>query len=1385
MQEKKEKYSTNIMRRHYAWIAVLLVCVVQPAWAIPSPDLVIGLSASVAQVLGLLSVVFTGMAFSRDKSNRRLAHENRTRRASKWRWFFRFSVIMLIASVAVNVFQYTSSIDDANRRLQTNLVRSSVEAGQAVGDTSLKTLKLSDQINHPNGIGNQELAAWISQDRPLNLIDVREPEEVEMGSISGTWHRRYPDLRTDMSGLVEADKETVLLCYSGNRSSELCNEFSNAGIPCRFLVGGYEKWVSDGLPIELAKARSINDLRSLPDYPNKDVLLDTPDVVEFVNSDKALFVDVRYPEDFSAGHLSGAVNIPVRKMPTSELVQALDELPKQPVIAACYDMRSCFYSKILGLQLSRLGFDYRGRYTVPHEYFVANNKAATVEATTPFGWISMPLGAGLNWLSRSSGDLATGILLLVLILRVVFFPFAWKADRDRVVQKSLAPKISELKEKITDDPQRLSRATMQLYRRARLSPLRNLVSSIVQLALFLIFFSVVNTTAKSWDQSFLWYSNMALPDQGYILPTVVSGLFLTYLIMTVSRRSIPFVLMYCVGGALVWLLCNSVSVAVNVYLVVNISLLILQSTLFNSIHSRKRNQSEVGTVPVAATAENDPGVVSLKDAHMHTGAGNKAIRLSQLIKAGFPVPSGFVVTGSILNRKNSSDSATGLELTRRENMRLKKYWRRLGVKMVAVRSSGLNEDGTSQSYAGVFDSTLNVGKAGLLDALNTVRQSMCSERINSYTSNVEEKGGAVVQSMVDAQYAGVLFTEHPSSTGCSLVEMVSGLGELLVSGQVTPESYRFGVVSGDSLDNREAPIDLAPLIELGHRVEKLFGKPQDIEWAYAKGKFMLLQTRDITTSVHEEHSIEASFECERRRLLRCAPDIDPCKAFLVQNELSELLPTPTPLSASLMEALWSVGGSTDLACRSLGIPYDVEEDSSFYTTRVFGALYVNRVEELRRLRRTPGPVAIFSLTRNAEAIETTFRDDFLPSFLDEMRILEALDFNCLSNTEIWDLFKNWADQFIKETYVEAEVINVATDFYWKTACKKLEKRGIDPALYLGNIPQTIVHRAMSLLTKPDQQQHAIREFLGLFGHRAPQDYELSHPRYSESAETVIKQIARTKQSVPVADMTEELPADPVLRLAVDRAKRFQVLKEDAKHHCLRQLALLRKVLVVLDGRLDMNNGIFYLTLDEILNKDFLDLLDNARQISAARMSDAAAWKDIRLPSELSVNSLERMDFTEGVLGGNLSVNGDGLLKGKRVAGTGDVIGYVRVMHNPDDIKALGPEDIVVARFTDPTWYTLFPIAKGIITEVGGWLSHAAIVAREHNLTAIVGVKSASEVLKTGDLVRLGADGTVEVIEDRRASDSLTRNPVKPEDTDKTNATDIPESVAVQNEAIES
>ena len=87
---------------------------------------------------------------------------------------------------------------------------------------------------------------------------------------------------------------------------------------------------------------------------------------------------------------------------------------------------------------------------------------------------------------------------------------------------------------------------------------------------------------------------------------------------------------------------------------------------------------------------------------------------------------------------------------------------------------------------------------------------------------------------------------------------------------------------------------------------------------------------------------------------------------------------------------------------------------------------------------------------------------------------------------------------------------MATEFYWKAACQKLTKNNVDVATYLGDMPETVVSRAMTLLASRHKGRQFIRDFLELFGHRAPQDYELAQPRYGESPELFIQQAERLR-----------------------------------------------------------------------------------------------------------------------------------------------------------------------------------------------------------------------------------------------------------------------------------
>lgn len=1359
-----------------AAIAVALLANSTQALAIPSPDLVINLSASVAQLLGLLSVVFGGFAMSAKKKAAKKA-----RGASIGsKVLLSVAGIGLLVSVSINALQYTGSIDQKNQRLHTNLVRKSIENGQSVGDTSLKTLSFSEQLTHPQGITTDTLAQWLENEVPVNIIDVRENEEFEVGSIEGAAHLRYPDVLA-RSEIFTENTKTLLLCYSGNRSSELCGELAKQGKECNFMMGGYEKWMTESRPMSANVDMSIADLRQLPDFKNKDLLLDTPDVHTLVAEEGAQFLDVRYPNDFVKGHLPGAQNITMRALSSAALTERISALEDVPYIAACYDKRSCFYSQLIGLRLEREGLTFLGRYSVPHEYYIPkNSERAHVSAwkqsqdqLTLASYVVTPMQTLLNKLVDATGHYALALLAVVLMIRLLLMPLSLKAERDTRVQKSLAGRIADLKDELSDHPRALSDATVQLFKRYKIRPIVNMLASLFQLSLMLLFYSAVSKSSNAWDHSFLWFESASAADPLLIMPVLASALFVGVLASQSPAKTLRKTLFYILGGvALMWLL-QTLGAAVNLYLAISMSFLIAQSLLFKAIG----NSLEWDTAGADKTDSiDDTGLIPLSQAHfLPESTGKKAARLGELIEAGYNVPDGFVFTSEITNRTRRKPGRR--LLTKSETRVLDKLWKKLGTQKVAVRSSGANEDGADSSFAGVYESILNVKREDLESAVKEVYMSLCSDRSAAYTQStvaagVEaevDQGGVVIQKMVPAEFAGVMFTEHPATTGAMMVEMVTGLGEDLVSGNVTPDSFAYGKLTSELLEEESSdaappPIDVAPLLAMGRELEALFDHPQDIEWAYAKGKFFLLQARNITRSVSSGNMLKNLAENERNKLLknllgdrkrhRRSEKIDAQAPVYVQSELSELLPRPTPFSADFMERLWSAGGSTDLACQELGIPYNVHFRSMPYINTVFGWTYVNKQEERRRLGKGPGAMASFKLARNAEATEAAFRDEFLPQFQTEMIERNAIAMERLSLEAATDLLGTWVNRFVEDTYCAAERINISADFHMKSALDKLRAAKLEPTRFLNDHQETVVSRAMSLLNRNTVDREAIDEFLLTFGHRAPLDYEFSEPRFGEDLNLVRQYIERSTQSTDdnnaANENTATLPDSKVLAISVDRARNFMRLKEEAKHYCLIELAQIRKLLLAIDSKCKLDGRVFQLHIDEIVQLSDPEQLRRLEKLADQRFEASMSWKSLQLPASLSIRDLERIDMLTGTRPGVVE---QGELSGKRVAGDKEVIGQVRVITDIEQIHTFKEGEILVARMTDPTWYPLFSQARGIITEVGGWLSHAAIVAREYDLPAIVGVPGVCQRLNNGDVVRMTLTGSVEMVEERREAAS--------------------------------
>lgn len=266
-----------------------------------------------------------------------------------------------------------------------------------------------------------------------------------------------------------------------------------------------------------------------------------------------------------------------------------------------------------------------------------------------------------------------------------------------------------------------------------------------------------------------------------------------------------------------------------------------------------------------------PPVVWLGEEAPVAEVGGKFASLSRLSNAGFPIPTAFCVTATAMDvlAKGSSPAWLTAALSR------------LDTRWAAVRSSAPAEDSKRASFAGIHTTRLNVPlPAGVRVALEQVRASAFTPTALAYRVkreiHVTPRMAAIVQSMVHADVAGVLVTSEPSHSAHMIVEASWGLGESVVGGDISPDSYTLdsnGVVVARTISDKKisirprkdggtkiVPVEdyhrllpclddamLAQLWTLGCRCELLFGTPQDVEWAIRERQAFLLQSRPVTT----------------------------------------------------------------------------------------------------------------------------------------------------------------------------------------------------------------------------------------------------------------------------------------------------------------------------------------------------------------------------------------------------------------------------------------------------------------------------------------------------------------------------------------------------------
>ncbi|MGI5916576.1 MAG: PEP/pyruvate-binding domain-containing protein [Anaerolineae bacterium] len=763
-----------------------------------------------------------------------------------------------------------------------------------------------------------------------------------------------------------------------------------------------------------------------------------------------------------------------------------------------------------------------------------------------------------------------------------------------------------------------------------------------------------------------------------------------------------------------------------------------------------------------------------------TLVGNKAARLAVLRRAGLPVPDGFCITSAAVEFEPLW-------------LPIACMYRRLASDghAVAVRSSGLDEDRAEASFAGQYETVLNVrDERALREAILACRESAHSHRVTHYRKRHNRRSAplpVLVQQQIEPSVSGVLFTRDPVSGDDRrlIVEATPGLGDALLGGRTQPHRLyltRTGQIIEPAADNLLTAEQCHALARMAVDIERILGRGQDIEWALADDTLHILQSRPITGSTSGVTLADA----------------------WTRANIGEVLPNVmTPLT-------WSVFQATLLAGSS---PHKDESNGESATSgmrQIAGRGYL-RLDALldtfcylptvtpEVMHRVLGVPLLPSTTTYSPPRGATVRLAQVAFALDILGLVPRIDriahrqpeppsrSDAESPLAYIEMLLRWvADCFqihLKCTAYAIGAFGVVSGIVTRRAPEKTEHlldilTGYHDLRLAaqGRSLQRLARQARSsgplvrALQENDEQPLSERlwrvpggyEFLeGLerllaeMGTRCAGEFELSLPRWHEDPAPVIATIVRILNA-PAVDPDAEMAARQARHsLGVRRIRyvlpvgwrwlftrgliayrRYSTWRENMKDRLMEGMALLRATFLEMgatftrEGQIDCVGDIFFLTLSEVEQLARGDRHDEVRTLVRERREQHRRW------SERSVPDLIIGDEPD------IMIPGDGVLSGIACC-PGIAEGVARVLMEPEQAHELRPGEILVAPHTDPGWAPLFLTCRGIVTEVGGFLSHGATVAREYGIPTVANVRDATTRIASGDIIRVdGSTGQV-------------------------------------------
>ncbi len=781
-------------------------------------------------------------------------------------------------------------------------------------------------------------------------------------------------------------------------------------------------------------------------------------------------------------------------------------------------------------------------------------------------------------------------------------------------------------------------------------------------------------------------------------------------------------------------------------------------------------------------------------------AGGKGASLGEMTQAGISVPPGFVILSDAFERfleetDLNAEIDAALHSVNREEMHtvehasatiqqlilqakmpediakeIEREFAKLGTGFVAVRSSATAEDSASAAWAGQLDSFLNTTEDSLLQNVQRCWASLFTPRAIFYRFEkdlhlTKISVAVVVQKMVESECSGIAFSVHPVTEDYNqlIIEAGFGLGEAIVSGQVTPDSYvvektprriidinistqtRQLIRSNNKVDEPNAWVEIpepqassqvlseAKILELSElvlKIENHYGFPCDIEWAFEANTFYIVQSRPITTL----SPVVANFQSNL--------------AFLKPENFSYVgLYKSPPFSLWF----WSAWYQKDLA-DELNVPHEPDIYFGFkgghtFTRNSSEAEFRDVVTE--RVNR--GDISYFKNLCGALEREAKTAVAFAAT----------LEGHPITHEE-FDRLVYWGRRLLFFCFVAWQNSQQFDPLFKRAAAEE----GINKDMVGDYIPAP-----RTLLTQQHEeslQLKAILEQKGLWELLKQDSSQAIKAIRSDSkiwplVEAHLKKFEWLNLMNWIGDklslekLLEQMTlmssstnsGSPVVSTAFEKYVSIATEVAHLRNAGVEQLSIFTNKVMPALMELAKRGGVSYrdllLLMPTEVFKDGQRALDWQEKISRRQNDNWCIYNDSTgaIKIEDDVPSIE--EIAERFLPKYKKDICDGL-RGQ-IGNKGKAVGPVRVIIATDDFHKMQTGDVLVTPMTTPDFVLLMQKSAAIVTDMGGLLCHAAIVSRELNKPCVIDTKFATQVLKDGDLVEVDANqGVVTILE---------------------------------------